>query len=191
MGKVLCFIYPNMAEFEVMFAFHRLLTVGNKEIITIGSDRNPLVSQSGFIYTAAATIEDAFDYPDVEALLIPGGPITEQPPQLTQLIQQLDRERKLLAAICNGPQFLGRAGILDRHSFTTSCSPASIASLGVSDPFPRDQFLQQRVVRDGHVITATGRAFVDFSFAVFDWLNIFDSKEELQALYEDIRGPIS
>jgi putative intracellular protease/amidase len=191
MGKVLCFIYPDMAEFEVMFAFHRLLTVGNKEIVTIGDDRNPLVSQSGFIYTAAATIEEAFGFSDVEALLIPGGPITEQPPLLTGLIQQLDREQKLLAAICNGPQFLGRAGVLDRHAFTTSCSESSIASMGVSDPFPRHRFLQQRVVRDGHVITATGRAFVDFSFAVFDWLNLFESKEELQALYDDIRGPFS
>jgi transcriptional regulator GlxA family with amidase domain len=189
MGKVLCFIYPEMAEFEVMFAFHRLRIVGNKEIITVGCDRNPLVSQSGFTYIPDATIEEAAHFTDVEALLIPGGPITEQPPGLTEFIRQLDRDQKLLAAICNGPQFLGRAGILDRHRFTTSCSEASIAALGVPDPFPRQRFAKERVVRDGHVITATGRAFVDFSFQVFDWLNIFDSPETLAALYDDIRGP--
>ena len=106
------------------------------------------------------------DLRDVEALILPGGPIRPQRDELTQLICKIDAEKKLLAAICFGPQYLGRAGILDQHRFTTSCSEETIQSLGVSDPYPRKNYVEARVVRDEHVITAKGSAFVDFAFAI-------------------------
>lgn len=188
MGKVLCFLYQDMAEFEVTFLFHRLKTLGMKEIISIGYEREPVTSQSGFVFIPNFTVKEAFQFEDVEALIIPGGPITPSSTELTGLLQKLDREGKLLAAICNGPQFLGRAGILDHHQFTTSCSAEHIRSLGVTDPFPRGNYHNQRIVRDENVITATGRAFIDFSFAVFAWLNIFKTGEEMEELRKDIRG---
>lgn len=188
MGKILCFIYEEMAEFEVTFAFHRLKTVGKREIIPIGYEAKPLVSQSGFTYMPAATVKEAMEFEDVEALIIPGGPICEQKAELTELIQQLYKENKLIAAICNGPQFLGRAGILDHHRYTTSCSEDSIKKSGVADPFPRCNFVRNRVVRDRNIITATGRAFIDFSFEVLDWLHVFENREEWEAQYKDIRG---
>ena len=121
------------------------------------------------------------------ALIIPGGPIRPQGEALTDLILKLDGENKLLAAICNGPQYLGRAGILDRHRFATSCSEARIKSLHVVDPFPRHNYVEARVVEDDHIITAKGRAFVDFSFAVFDYLDIYSGKDdEKERLYRDI-----
>ena len=188
MGKILCFFYQGMAEFEVTFAFHRLKNVGQKEIVTISYNREPLQSQSGFIYLPQATVTEALTFEDVDALIIPGGPITAQQPELTALIQKLDQEEKLLAAICNGPQFLGRAGILDHHRFTTSCSEEQIRTIGAKDPFPRQNFIKQRVVTDANVITATGRAFVDFAFAVFDRLSIFENKTDLAQLLEDVKG---
>ena len=61
---------------------------------------------------------------------------------------------KLVAAICFGPQFLARAGALAGIPYTTSCTPEHIAQLGVDDPFPREGFVDQRVVEHGHIITA-------------------------------------
>jgi putative intracellular protease/amidase len=93
----------------------------------------------------------------------------------------------MLAAICNGPQYLGRAGVLNNRTFTTSCSKERIYHLGAIDPFPRNNYKDKRVVRDGHVITAKGRAFVDFSFEIFEYLNIYNGKhEERNQLFKDI-----
>lgn len=73
--------------------------------------------------------------------------------------------------------YLGRAGILKNYKFTTSCSIERIHELNVDDPFPRENYVDQRVVRDGHIITAKGRAFVDYAFEVFNYLGIYKGED--------------
>lgn len=187
MSKVLCFVSEGLADFEITLVLHKLKTVGDREIIAVGYDLAPVVSESGLTYLPDRTLVQALNLPGVEALLIPGGPIRPQGAELTELIRKLDNEKKLLAAICNGPQYLGRAGILDTHRYTTSCSADKIRSLQIPDPFPRSNYVEDRVVRDGHVITAQGRAFVDFAFAVFEYLKVYSGREgEKERLYRDI-----
>lgn len=189
MGKVLCFISEDFADFEVTLLFHKVRTVGKKEIITVGYNKAPVISESGLTYLADITVEEALDLglDLVEGLIIPGGPIREQKASLTQLIQKMDKEKKLIAAICNGPQYLGRSGIIDDRKFTTSCSAERIKKMGLEDPFPRENFVDQRVVKDGHVVTSQGRAFVDFAFEIFDYLDVYNGKRDQEKqLYEDI-----
>ena len=187
MSKILCFVSEDMADFEVTLVLYRLRNVGKRDIVAVGYTLDPICSESGLRYLPDITLAAALHLDDVEGLLIPGGPIRPQQPVLTDLILKLDGEKKLLAAICNGPQYLGRAGILTRRKFTTSCSPEKIAELGVNDPFPRQNYVDRRVVRDGHVITAQGRAFVDFAFEVFTYLDIYQANpQEQQRLFQDI-----
>ncbi len=187
MGTVLCVITEDFADFEITLALHKIRNVGKRHVVTVGYAREAVTSESGLTYLPDITVAEALELEDIEGLLIPGGPIREQRTELTELIRKLNREEKLLAAICNGPQYLGRSGILDNRSFTTSCSVERIGKLGVADPFPRNNFIEKRVVRDGHVITAQGRAFVDYAFAVYDYLGIYAGKEEEQAqLYKDV-----
>jgi putative intracellular protease/amidase len=188
LGKVLCFVSEGMADFEVTLAFHKIKTVGKKEVVSVSYDLETIESESGLLYRADALLTDALSWDDVEGLIIPGGPIQDQGEELTRLIRHLDDGGKLLAAICNGPQYLGRAGILETRRFTTSCAVERIERLGVEDPFPRHNYVESRVVQDGHVITAKGRAFLDFTFAVFDYLKIYEScPEEQVKLWNDIK----
>jgi putative intracellular protease/amidase len=187
LSKILCFVSDELADFEITLTFHFLKSKGNREIVTVGYDLTPVVSQAGLTYLPNQTLIQALDLPDVEALIIPGGPIRPQRDELTQLIQKLHSEKKLLAAICFGPQYLGRAGILDYHRFTTSCSEDKIKSLQVPDPYPRKNYVEERVVCDENVITAKGNAFVDFAFAIADYLELFSSRSaEQQRLYQEI-----
>ena len=187
MNKILCFVSEEMADFEVTLAFHILKSKGSREIVPVGTDCTPVVSQAGFTYLPALTLTQALDLPEVEALIIPGGPIRPQPEGLTRLILKLQAEHKLLAAICFGPQYLGRAGVLDYHRFTTSCSADHIKSLQVSDPYPRKNYLEERVVRDENVITAKGSAFVDFAFTIAKYLDIFSGRnDEQERLYHEM-----
>ncbi len=187
MGKILCFISENMADFEITLVLHKLKQIGARDIVAVGDTFGSFTSESGLRYLPDTTLAQAFNLEDVEGLIIPGGPIQPQQPVLTDLIRRLDVEKKLLAAICNGPQYLAYAGILTHRKFTTSCSPAAIAELGIIDPFPRQNYLDRRVVRDGHVITAKGRAFVDFAFEIFAYLGIYQSDpQEQEHLFQDI-----
>jgi putative intracellular protease/amidase len=187
MSKILCFVSEDMADFEVTLVLHKLKNIGGRDIVAAGYTLDPISSESGIRYLPDMTLSDAFHIEQIEALIIPGGAIRPQQPSLTDLIRKLDTEKKLLAAICNGPQYLGRAGILAHRKFTTSCSPEKIAELGVNNPFPLQNFVDQRVVRDGHVITAKGRAFVDFAFEIFTYLHIYhENPSEQQRLLQDI-----
>ncbi|MNI56048.1 transcriptional activator FtrA [compost metagenome] len=189
MGIVMCLISEEFADFEITLVLHKLRNAGGRQICSVTAADGPVTSESGLTYMPDLTIAEVMELEDIEGLIIPGGPIRNQPDGLTELIRKLDREKRLLAAICNGPQYLGRAGILDQRKFTTSCSAERIRKLGVQDPFPRWNDQQLRVVRDGHIITAHGRAFVDFSFAIFDYLAVYQGREEEQELlYKEIMG---
>jgi putative intracellular protease/amidase len=171
---ILCFVAEDMADFEVTLALQILRNHGSREILTVGYERTPVVSQTGFTHLPQFTPAQCMDLPGIEAMIFPGGPIRPQREDLTRLIQKLDEEKKCLAAICFGPQYLGRARVLDRHPFTTSCSEQTIQSLGVADPYPRRNYVEARVVVDEHVITAKGSAFVDFAFAISDVLHVYE-----------------
>jgi putative intracellular protease/amidase len=187
MGKIICFISEEFADFEITLAFHKIKNVGKKEVLSMGYNYESVVSESGLYYKPNLTVYEALELDDIEGLIIPGGPIRNQQKELTKLIIKLDQEEKMLAAICHGPQYLGRAGLLDKRKFTTSCSLERINKLGEEDPFPRENYVDQRVVKDGHVITAHGRAFVDFSFEIFDYLDVYQGKyEEREQLFKDI-----
>jgi putative intracellular protease/amidase len=183
--NVLCFVSDEMADFEVTLALQLLKQIGNRKVITVSYDLQPVISQSGFTHLPNRTLKEALDLPDVESLIIPGGPIRPQRADLTDLICKTHADGKLLAAICFGPQYLGRAGILDQHRFTTSCSEATIASLHVADPYPRHNYVEQRIVRDGNVITAKGDAFVDFAFAIADYLDVYAGQHEEEARFHN------
>ena len=176
MGKVLGFILDNFADFELTFVCHLMAFNGGKEVITIAYEKMPITSKGGIKYQPHFTVREAADLEDVEALILPGGWDYEQRTELTHLIQNLHRDKKLLGAICAGTKYLARAGIFEDHSYTT---PER-----VEDPFPGRTFVQRKVVRDGHVITAVANAFVDFAIETCDWFNLFkNSKYSFCACY--------
>ena len=177
MDSILCYIYPDMADFEVVVLLHRLRNAGGRRIITIAETMDEVTSQSGFRYLPDMTIAEAASI-DAEALIIPGGPINNDQNAILPMIRQLNDAGRLIAAICFGPQFLGRAGVLDGRAFTTSCSQEHIRQRGLVDPFPRETYVNQRAVRDGNIITAQGHAFVDFAMEVCRYLQIFGSPQQ-------------
>lgn len=177
MGNILCYIYPDMADFEIVLLLHRLHNAGKRRIVTIAESMEEIISQSGLRYLPDMTISQA-DAAQAEALIIPGGPIDNSRNAILPLIHTMDQKGKLIAAICFGPQFLGRAGVLSGRRYTTSCTPEHIAALGVEDPFPRENFVDRRTVRDGHIITAQGHAFVDLAVEVCRYLSIYPTHRQ-------------
>ena len=181
MEKILCYIYEGMADFEISLLLHRIKNTGKRDIISISESLEKLTAQSGLHYFPDFRIDEISEEeaPDkYEALIIPGGPINNEQNSICRLALKMLVAGKLVAAICFAPQFLGRAGILDRYAYTTSCSVEKIQSLGCEDPFNRKNYMQKRTVVDRNLITAQGYAFVDFAKEVCAYLNIFDSKQQ-------------
>lgn len=191
MGKVLIFIFKGMTDYEITFITHLLKVDAGKEIISIAYEDNLLRSASGLVYKPDKLISDVLGM-DVEGLIICGGWYGEVREELVQLINEINLKGKLLAGICGaGTVFLAKAGVLNEVNYTTPIiewTQKHIDVFGEEDPFPRNKFIDKRVVRDGNIITAKGIAFIDFSIEICDWLNLFESKEERAEFTKSIKG---
>lgn len=189
MEKVLCFIYDNMVDFEMTLACHLL----DRRIIPIAYEKKIIESNSGMCYYPMATVKEALEYEDVVGLIIPGGPNDEQRQELTELINKLNYQGKLLSAICAGPQYLARAGILKFRKYTTSLTKELLKEVfpGVEeDPFPRENYIDENLVRDMNIITAKGNAFVEFAVEVADFFGKFKDQEEKKKCESHYKGGI-
>lgn len=191
MNKILIFLFDGMTDYEITFLAHLLNVDAGKEIITISYEDNLIMGKTGFTYKPSKLVKDVLNE-DVEGLIIPGGWFGDTKSELMELINNLNSKGKLIGAICGaGTVFLAKAGILDKVKYTTPVvdwTQKHIDVFGEKDPFPRNNFISQRVVRDRNIITAQGIAFVDFAIEICDWFKLFDNQEERNTFTNNIKG---
>ena len=191
MDKILVFLYDGMADFEITYATHLLGHELSKQIVPCAYDNKPIKSKGGMIYLPEITVEEAASK-DYVGLLIPGGwnPVVKD--ELLSLINEFFNSDKLLAAICAAPRFLAKAGVLSKVKYTTSIVEWNQARREAfdneDDPFPRENFIDTRVVRDKNVITSKGISFVDFAVEVADYFGQFKNEAEKQEFFNTITG---
>lgn len=190
MNKILLFIFDGMADYEITLVSHLLSADAGKEVITISYEDKIIEGRSGLLYKPSRLLKDVV-CEDVEGLIIPGGWYGDIKHELIELINNLNSNGKLIGGICGaGTVFLAKAGILKDVKYT---SPAKewtqrhIEVFGEKDPFPRENFVWERVVKDKNIITAQGIAFMDFAIEICDWFNLFENQEEKIYLLKQLR----
>ncbi len=191
MGKVLVFIFDGMTDYETTLISHLLCADAGKEVIPIAYDDKLIKGRSGFLYKPEKLISDILDE-DVEGLIISGGWFKNINPEFIELINKLNSEGKLIGGICGaGTLALAKAGVLDNVKYTTPIvewNEKYVYKYGEEDPFPRENFVVDRVVRDGNIITAQGVAFIDFAVEICDWFNLFENEEDKNNFINIIKG---
>lgn len=190
MDKIFIFIYDNMADFEITPIAHILGTDLRKEIVTIAYENNIIKSLSGLEYKPQMLVKDVVEG-NADGLIIPGGWNGELRSELIELIQNINLKGKLLGAICGGPYFLAKANILKNRKYTTSMiewTEMHKQQYEEIDPFPREGFINARVVVDKNLITSQGVAFIDFTCEICDWFKLFKSEDEKNQFLKTLRG---
>lgn len=190
MKRIFVFIYDDMADFEITFVTHMLGADLGMEIVPISYEDKLIRSKSGVIYKPSKLVKDVLKE-EAEGLIIPGGWNGEIRSELIELIQSINSRGKLLGAICAGPRFLAKAGVLDNVKYTTSIvnwTETHEKNYMEEDPFARQNFILDRVIRDGNIITAQGNAFIDFAIEIVDWFGGFEDEEDKNGFAKAIRG---
>lgn len=184
-------MFDGMEDYEVTFISHLLHADAGKEILTIGYQDDVIKGCSGLHYQPQFSIKDVLKE-EVEGLILCGGWYSDIRLELVELIQRIHKDRKLLAAIGGaGTVMLAKAGVLDYMTYTTSISKWDAEEAlfyGMEDPFPRENYVAKRLVRDRHVMTAQGIAFVDFALEICAWFKLFHSQHEKHEFSKLIKG---
>ncbi|MFX0175533.1 MAG: DJ-1/PfpI family protein [Candidatus Hodarchaeota archaeon] len=189
MKNILCFVYDTFVNFESALVCHYITQNENFNVIYVGYDDSPVKSLGGMKVTPDTTFSKISSTLDISGIIIPGGVDRIVRPELKSLILKLMDQKKLVAAICAGPEYLARLGILDNKKYTCSMEPEEYKEKNEEDPFPRKNYVEARVVRDDNVITAKGSAFIDFALEIWDFLELYDyetEKEECKALFSAV-----
>lgn len=178
MKNILCFIYQKFVDFESVFTCSYLNESEDYKLVYISYDKSPVISSGGLTIIPDKTVSEISNTNNIGGLIIPGGSEREFKPELKQLIQKLNKEKKLVAAICAGPEFLAKSGILNGIKYTASIEPDYYKEKNEVDPFPRDTYVETRMIRDSNIITAKGYAFIDFALEIWDYFNLFKNEAE-------------
>ena len=184
------YIFEGMADFEVTLLAHLLVGDSAEEITVVSDALQTICSGSGMMFKAHKTIREV-DAEAVKGIIIPGGWNKNISDDLIKLVQKLDTDNKLIAAICAGPMVLAKAGVLENRCYTTAIvewKDKHQAFFNIDDPFPRQHFRNERVVRDHNIITAKGVAFVDFALEVCDYFRLFKDEAEKEDFLKQIKG---
>lgn len=184
-------IFEEMTDYEITFITHLLGADADKEVITIAYEDKIIKSRSGFLYKPERLVSRVL-LEDVDGLIISGGWYGDTRPELITLINNLNSKGKLISAICGaGTVFLAKSGIINDVKYTTPVVEWTKKHIDVfweKDPFPRKNFVQERVVRDRNIITAQGVAFIDFAIEICDWFNLFENPDDKENFTQNIKG---
>ena len=152
---------------------------------TVAISKDPVTSLEGWVLIPDCTIDELQPANSYSGLIFPGGVDITMTSALKDLILEFNSNKILLGAICAGPTFLAIAGVLSRYKYTTTRSSQYYEELDIPDPFPRDNFLNNRCVADQHVLTATGVALLEFTDRILEYLNVYTEEYNQKSFRSD------
>lgn len=165
MKKILLFVYPTFAEFEITVA--TALLKNKFEIITAGLTKELVISETGLQVTPHIELREV-RVEEYEGIIIPGGDEIQikDAEGLFLVVRQFHEQEKLVAAICAGPYALAKAGLFKEIPYTVTIDYQKL------DCFPVENFVYKEVVQHSNIITAQGHAFVPFGIAIASYFGI-------------------
>jgi 4-methyl-5(b-hydroxyethyl)-thiazole monophosphate biosynthesis len=147
-------------------------------VVIVGLTGKSVKGSHGITVEADLVLKDLKETPDVIFLPggLPGSTNLADSPAVIELVQKMNREKKLVTAICASPALsLEKSGILAGKRAT--CYPGFEKNFSSSVTFTTD-----RVVVDGDIITSRGPgSAAEFALTVVERLV---SKEKAQSLKE-------
>lgn len=174
-------LYSNNCEDVETVGTTALLRRAGAEIVTATfNDVKEIKCVYGTSLKADSFVKD-LDLDSFDFLIIPGGSYVvksyDKDLNVKNLVLKFNSEKKLIAAICAGPMFLGEAGLLKDKSYTIfpGCERKS---------FGGNMQQYYKVVQDDNLITARSvGAVIEFSNEIIKYLK---GCNEAKTLIKDI-----
>lgn len=172
MKKLALLVYPEFSLQEVM-SLSRLFR-WNYDVCTevISSNMQPVKSEEGIFVLPQTTINE-FNIDDYLCLILPGcSDFTEgfQDKKLFSFLSAFcDNDQFPIGAICSGPMYLAKAGLLKDKKYTASI----FMNFFDCCPFlEKENYVAAPLVVSGNIVTAGGSNFNGFAVAMAHLLGL-------------------
>lgn len=161
-SKVLMVIAPSEFRDEELLEPKKVLESEGAHVTVASTRAGEAKGMLGATVTPDTTLDNV-KASDFHAIVVVGGMGSPEflwtNSHLHQLVQQMHREEKVVAAICLSGAALAKAGVLQGRKATVWEMPESRAAFDEG----KATFVKEHVVEDGHLITADGpEAATDF-----------------------------
>ncbi|MCM3699434.1 DJ-1/PfpI family protein [Paenibacillus macerans] len=165
-------LFPLFSEYELTVALS-ILKQGNKPITIIGVCSEPISGESDLKCLPDCTIYD-IDIETLDSILIPGcmdiSTLFDND-DLTEFIRRCVQYNSeiIIGSISSSPYLLAKAGVLENRKYTVGIDKEDRRQIGV---FNEENYRDDLVVQDGRLLTARGRAFIEFGKRFGQLLNL-------------------
>jgi putative intracellular protease/amidase len=144
-------LYPELTALDFVGPYQVFGNVPGAEVVLCAEQRGRLKDDGVLTFDIEHTFDDV---PRPDVLLVPGGFITRKIARdggpIVDWVKQAHETTEWTTSVCTGSLILGAAGLLEGKTATTHWgSYDHLAGYGATPT-------EQRVVRDGKVVTAAG-----------------------------------
>jgi len=183
--KICILYYDGFCEFEVVVCAGQF----RDYLETISLINKPYISEEKQKYLPDTTISE-INAEDVDLLIVPGGNpgYLFDNLELKEFMTKLNNNNKYIAAICGGSSLLAKYGILDNKRCTGN-SEGIFSDAEYFDLFKDSIIVNEDVVVDNNIITATGQSFIELAATLRTIMKIHPAEtvEEFYKWYKNIK----
>ncbi|MFI6866739.1 DJ-1/PfpI family protein [Nocardia sp. NPDC050406] len=175
-------VYPGMTALDVIGPYELLHTITGAELRFVWHEPGPIVADSGVLVLAATHSFDETPSPD---LVLVGGSMastvrTAADERLQAWLRQVHATSTWTVSVCSGSVLLAAAGLLEGRSATSHWAALPLLRTHGAKPVG-----DQRIVRDGKIVTAAGvSAGLDLALWLYGEIEGRDRAEAAQLLIE-------
>ncbi|KQT69022.1 MULTISPECIES: DJ-1/PfpI family protein [unclassified Aureimonas] len=179
---ILCF--PAVQQLDLTGPYEVFASARDVEVHLVWKDLRPIRSATGLVLVPDMAMADA---PDFDVLCIPGGSGVNAllgDKEVLAFVRDKAARARFVTSVCTGALVLGQAGLLAGRRATTHWNALDFLPRFGAVP------VEERVVRDGPVITAGGvTSGIDFGLTVVAELIGREEAETIQLSLEYAPSP--
>lgn len=185
-----CYIYilDTLADWEIGFVTAELnsgryLSKDKKiNLVLIGNTLAPVKTMGGISIVPDKDITDV-DFVEGDLLVLPGADtwMEEKNHKIINLVKTAINKNVIVAAICGATLVLAQNGILDNRKHTSN--DKDFLKMMCPDYRGNSFYIDDPVVTDNNLITATGLAPLEFAYEIFREMKVMKN-DTLEAWYK-------
>ena len=148
--KIVLFLENQFQDAEVIYPYYRMIEEGAEVHLVAPKRSEDYQGKYGYTFKSDLGIGD-IQASDYDALIIPGGfapDYMRRNEVMVDFVRQMNKEEKIIAAICHGGWMLASAEIIEGREVTTySAISDDLRHAGAN-------VVDKAVVEDGNIITS-------------------------------------